>query len=325
MRVGKIEFAPKYGDYSMKYFNIIILIAILTAGCSLPEPLCGNGKLDDGEDCDYGNGTSQEIALDICTRNLGSAYQQRSLDEVVVKCDATCKATNLEDTPNNKGLCVPWCGNGKIDEDRGEECDGNVFKDDIPDCKKSEERTGKTYECTPTCKLVDKNPKFCQSICGNGILDAGEECDPGHENAYDRNYCKEGMFLNGTVKCSKDCKITNSSDICKAQCGDGIIVDTEACDEENGIPYRMKDGEKEIIECTEFIKNKPIWWESEEMPDDAAYTTGKPECIKMCTDVDAGTCRYAEKYTYGGVVSCESIIIEPESDKDGPKVFKAKI
>lgn len=290
---------------------------------------CGNGILEDGEDCDPGKINSDEknvsVAQDVCARLLGPAYQQRDLSENEISCDIqTCTVINLQDSPNMKGLCVPWCGNGQIDYDRGEKCDGTVFDKDIPECGEGMEKSGKTYECTPTCKLVDESPEFCQPICGNGIVNDGEECDPGHVNAYRKDFCGNGMFLEGDVDCSDNCKITNRTEICKALCNDNILVNTEYCDEENGIPYRMKDGQKEKIECSEFL-DKPIWWDVEIMPENEEYLTGKPECYR-CSEDRIGTCRYSDKHSSSGVVSCESLINEQATvNENGQKVLSTKI
>ena len=110
----------------------------------------------------------------------------------------------------------PQCGDARIDEDLGEECDdGNVLDTD---------------ECTNACKLP---------VCGDGILSAGgdEECDDGNaEDADDcTNDCKFAICGDGVLRAAvEECDDGNLSntDNClvtclKATCGDAFLRTTE--------------------------------------------------------------------------------------------------
>lgn len=126
----------------------------------------------------------------------------------------------------------PYCGNGIVDKENGEECDGDVG---VPS----------GYKCTSDCKLeticgdgIIAGDEVCDSnnvtkgfkcssdcmnmtpVCGDGLVVDGEICDPGVTNA-SQNYTPG-------FECSKDCQSLVPI------CGDGIVVDGEECDKENG-------------------------------------------------------------------------------------------
>jgi cysteine-rich repeat protein len=98
--------------------------------------------------------------------------------------------------PDCTSTCRPnYCGDGvvstQLDEARRplEACDdGNNVDGD--DCR---------YDCRQDFTL-----------CGNGRLDAGEECDAGRSNSLLPDACR------------LDCRV--------ARCGDGVVDSGEACD-----------------------------------------------------------------------------------------------
>lgn len=111
-----------------------------------PDPVCGNGELEDDEECDDGDAN---VAPGSC--------------EVGEIC---CTTSCVVEEPQG-----PVCGNGI--EEEGEECDDgddNVDRDDCP--------AGETC-CTERCEEVfEPEPE----PCGNGQLDFGEQCDEGPRN-----------------------------------------------------------------------------------------------------------------------------------------------
>lgn len=81
------------------------------------------------------------------------------------------------------------------------------------------------------CLTDNKNVKtITESICGNGIVEPGEECDCGGEDGCSSNKCcdpKTCKFVSGAVCdpanedcCSKECKFASSDTVCRASTGD---------------------------------------------------------------------------------------------------------
>ena len=159
------------------------------------EPVCGNGIIEEGEECDtviqddellcsfYGDYNKGNISCSSCKIDLSSCSKE------------TVPVENPE----------PVCGNG-IKED-GEDCDdGNNVNTDL---------------CTNLCTL----PK-----CNDGILSQGEICDG---DLFTIQSCSEynSNFSSGYLKCSSSCTIDYSSCIVTPKCGDGKVnSSTEECD-----------------------------------------------------------------------------------------------
>src|SRR5262249_21342749 len=114
-------------------------------------PVCGNGLVEQGEECDDANTDDTDACVHCKFARCG--------DGIVEKGIEACDDGNTVDTDGCRNNCsLPSCGDGVVS--MGEECDdGN--KDD-------------TDDCTSRC-LTAK--------CGDGFVHAGvEQCDEGPKN-----------------------------------------------------------------------------------------------------------------------------------------------
>ncbi|MBO7125987.1 DUF4215 domain-containing protein [bacterium] len=188
-------------------------------------PECGNGKVEEGEECDKGseNGKTE------------CAYSETSCQVCTDDCQITEGNTS-------------FCGDEVKDTANGEECD-NGFSNGIINCAYGDENC---TVCTADCKVADGTTSFC----GDGIVDEDvEDCDDGANNGkygycnadcnglaprcgddyVNEEYgekCDDGA-LNGTYGyCNTTCSGL------AAHCGDGNIdtANGEKCDngENNG-------------------------------------------------------------------------------------------
>lgn len=138
--------------------------------------MCGNGKLEDGEECDAGKDNGKP----------GSG------------CSKDCKKTAV-------------CGNGKKED--GEECkclplDSCILhEEEITDIARAGDlgpNNGKPNSgCTKDCKVC--------AVCGNGKLEDGEECDAGKDNGKPGSGCstdckKTAVCGNGKKEEGEECK-----------------------------------------------------------------------------------------------------------------------
>ena len=190
--------------------------------CKLPQPKCGNNKLDDDEFCD-GSLFFENIT---CSDWLGTEATGN------LKCTSAC---DIDDT--GCAVAAPKCGDGKLDA--GEDCDGSEFRESKT-CKNIDPSlySSGSATCTSDCKV---DVSSCTTYCGNGSVNTtvggvhiGEACD-GTRFPTSSNTCAKvvGTGSEGTLKCSADCKsidTTGCSDPVTEYCGDGIANSYEYCD-----------------------------------------------------------------------------------------------
>jgi cysteine-rich repeat protein len=121
-----------------------------------------------------------------------------------------------------------WCGDGHLDGDRGEECDGADLGGAT--CQsQSVKYVGGQLACTDTCQFDFTG---CVSVhtpsCGDGILDPGEQCDGTVQGVT----CESLRYAGGTIGCTADCRLDLSHCLVSlpAVCGNGRRDPGEACD-----------------------------------------------------------------------------------------------
>ena len=246
-----------------------------------PAATCGNKKLDDGEACDGDNFAQGKR---VCPEGKVFATGKTAAD---IKCSDKCMLVT-------EGICVDQapaatCGNGHLDEDKGEVCDGDKFATGKRVCPEGKVfATGKTaadIKCSDKCMLVTEGICVDQApaaTCGNGHLDEdkGEVCD-GDNFAQGKRVCPEGKVLAEgktveNITCSDTCTVVTEG-VCVNSAPDptnkcnGLSVDTdEDC-----------DGDK-------FAPGKRV------CPVGSILAEGKTladiKCSKTCTVVTEGVC-----------------------------------
>ena len=116
-------------------------------------PVCGNGVLEAGEQCDDGDMVDTNACNNMCRWNAYCGNHRVDSGEV---CD---DGNNFSgDGCSSNCLSDETCGNHIVDIAAGEVCDG-------------------TTGCSSDCHTI--------TTCGNGTVDAGEECDDNNTESWD--------------------------------------------------------------------------------------------------------------------------------------------
>jgi len=184
------------------------------------------------------------------------------------------------------------CGNNNAEGN--EECDGSdlrgytcnsicTFSKEHPaDYNPSYQLGGGSYNCGPGTVSCSSNCKFITTcnpvICGDGNIDANEECDSGDQNSDTApNTCRSGCVLpkcgDDVIDSGEECDdgdacnnigyamnsdfMPNScrTDCKRAYCGDGIVDSGEECDDGN---TNADDGCNECKMCVTPKDNMKI-------------------------------------------------------------------
>ena len=164
---------------------------------------CGNGTLDEGEVCDYGENndnmncaygeTSCKACINSCTKEINgkTSYCGDYLTDPLYGevCDygyyngrtncaygKTSCTVCTSDCKEATGI-TSYCGDSRTDSSNGEKCDAGANNGTITDCAYGE------HSCT-VCTAECKTAAGITSYCGDGSIDTdnGEICDEGEMN-----------------------------------------------------------------------------------------------------------------------------------------------
>jgi cysteine-rich repeat protein len=182
------------------------------------------------------HGTTVKAVWPSCAGLKGKVKLQGTLDTTCATLNGTliAKKSKVRET---FVAHMTRCGDGIVDSGNGEECDGAACADGAgcaADCTcqaLGSTTTTTTASSSTTTSTVpgqircDLGPKSCALLgttvncCGNGVVDAGEECDLGVNN-------------DGLHGCSANCLTTRCGN-CNVDpgetCDDGNTVDGDAC------------------------------------------------------------------------------------------------
>jgi cysteine-rich repeat protein len=158
-------------------------------GCE-PQPICGDGVVAAGEECDDGNPVDSDACTSDCRLTRCGDFIINGLGFRSEVCD-----TGGESAACDADCTSPRCGDGTRNVAAGEECDG----------------AGETTTCNANCTAAR---------CGDGILNvtAGEYCDVAGNSPVCDSDCTRAV-------CGD--KFTNPAS--NEGCDDGNAVNGDGC------------------------------------------------------------------------------------------------
>ncbi len=254
------------------------------------QPECDNGVIEAGETCD---------PIDSCPMDCddGSACTDDTLLGDPADCTATCDHTPVMNCISGDGCCPEVCDNNN-DSDCSVSCGNDVIEAgetcDPPDSCPTEcndginctadSLIGSAANCSATCSFNpindciagdgccppschSTNDADCSSSCGNGVVEAGETCDPPDScptQCEDGLACTNDVLIGSAANCSVSCSHTiitacadgdlccpagcdsTVDDDCSVTCGNNIIETGETCDPPGNCPATCDD----LVACT---------------------------------------------------------------------------
>jgi cysteine-rich repeat protein len=293
---------------------LVVLLPSVSAAA-----VCGDAQLDPGEQCDDGNTVGGDGCTDSCLIECPSL--QGTWSSVCFGnpgCGETTLVQILDDGAGNLllgGFGEPKPGTrtpGVLSDVTFFE-NGQTFLIGPTDC------ASMTLELSaPGTGVGVVLTKVSSSLCGDGVLDAGEECDDGNFSNLDlcSDSCEVRLCGNGTVDPGEECDDGNfvDGDLCTtectdAECGNEIVEPGEACDDGNLI-----DGDGCSSSCAVNTCGNSVL-EPGEQCDDGNVANGDG-CSSLCqvTACGNGTLDPGEQCddgnTVGGDGCTDSCLIE---------------
>lgn len=217
-------------------------------------PLCGNGAVDPGEECDDGNNNPN----DGCDQCKGTCFDSDGGVSIEKAGTVTYGINNYPDTCFGNFLEEFYCANCNATNSTNATGTSPNVQNKFIDCTTYGYTGCSNGACVPSS--ITEPPFFGCGGCGNGILEPGEQCDDGN-----------GINDDG---CSNVCR--------KEYCGDGVAKPPEVCDDGNHVPGDGCDPNCKVEFCGDGIVN-----EGTELCDDGNNdpTDGCDNCkVTYCGD-----------------------------------------
>ncbi len=180
---------------------------------------------------------------------------------------------------------VNGCGDGVVDPTKGEECDtiGGVWP---PGCKKPDVVDPRGIIPTNIGCLETGASSVSGTVCGDGLIGDGEECDFGGNNG-NGNGCSSDCLLEGS---RPSCLIDPTSPQCIGVCGNGIVEPGEDPD------------------CEKIVNGKPV--------NPATLNCNPHTCLKngtpACAAASGSNCCGNGKVDLGEDAACDTVNGIPE-------------
>lgn len=202
-----------------------------TSGGGDAGPVCGDGVLQEPEECDDSNKRSRDGCSARC---LSEPDAEGACGDGKVSPGEDCDDGNLQPGDGCNRLCkLEECGNSTLDA--GEECDPpqagsctETCKVTSGNCGDAELQADELEQCDDGNATAGDGCHDCRLECGDARIDAelGEECEPEYSE-----------------HCSEDCRWLPA-------CGDGEVqaVAGEQCDPSNGVT---------CVECKTVVPPPP--------------------------------------------------------------------
>jgi hypothetical protein len=233
-------------------------------------PTCGDGVVDDGEDCDDAGESAtcnDDCTAAACGDGVTNAAAGEACDDAgrSATCNADCTSAGCgdgvvnaaagetcddggESAACNDDCTAASCGDGVVNATAGETCDdgGETAACNV-DCTAAACGDGifnatSGEECDDAGRSAACNVDCTNASCGDGVtnMTAGEACDDAGESAVCNSDCSVASCGDGVtnVSAGEACDDAGESLMCDvdctaAACGDGLINGTagEACDD----------------------------------------------------------------------------------------------
>jgi cysteine-rich repeat protein len=253
---------------------------------------CGDGAVNDGEECDdantgSGDGCTSECVDEFCGDGIDNDGEAEGCDDANTSNSDSCV----------DGCVAASCGDGFVQEGV-EECDGG----DITSFPR-----GVFIPCLPDCTLPEVTTTTLAPFCGDGVVNDGEECDDANTGSGDGctgkcldEFCGDGdLNDNGAEEC--DDGNTGSGDGCTSECldefcGDGITNDgkAEQCDDANS-----SNEDSCVAGCVAASCGDGFVQGGVEQCDDA-NTSNSDSCVDGCVPASCG-----DGFVQEGVEECD--------------------